>query len=311
MADAESGALNVPTVKLNDDVELPLLGFGTYKVGVIPGSASDQSASDLRSAEDVITDALKAGYRCFDCAQFYENEAEVGAALSKVDRKSLFIISKVWPSTIAKGAKAVRAQFEKTVNDLQCEYLDLYLVHWPVPGMHREAYEEILKIKSEGKIRSAGVSNYTVENIKELGDLPAPSVNQIEINPFLYRKDTIDFCEKKGTHMQAYRGLTNGKTREHPEITRIAQKLNRTNVQVLGRWLIQHGFSHLPKSQNADRMAENAQIFDFEISEEDMAALDKCTEDSAYQSYRTTYLKCICRDTDLDDDVKPEKFTLT
>ena len=94
---------------------------------------------------------------------------------------------------------------------------------------------------------------FSFQSLQKIGDLPAPSVNQIEINPFLYRKDTIDFCEKQGTHMQAYRGLTNGKNREHPTITRIAQKLNRTNVQILGRWLIQHGFSHLPKSQNADR----------------------------------------------------------
>merc|ERR1719493_170553 len=111
--------------------------------------------------------------------------------------------------------------------------------------------------------------------------------------------------------MQAYRGLTNGKMRDHPAIVKIAKKMERTSVQILGRWLIQHGFSHLPKSQNADRMAENAKIFDFQLSEDDMSELDNCTEESAYENYRKAYLKCICRDTDLGDDVKPEKFTLT
>lgn len=195
----------------------------TYKVGVIPASASSAASNNnnqqqedehkQRTAEECVTDALALGYRFLECAEFYNNEAEVGKALkaSGIPREELFLCSKVWTTTIEKGPDAIRAQLDQTLRDLQTEYLDLYLVHWPVPGHHVEAYKTLQAILKETpqKIRGIGVSNYAVEDIQELIHDPditeLPLVNQIEINPFLYRKKTIDKCQEMGIVMQSYR----------------------------------------------------------------------------------------------------------
>ena len=159
-------------------------------------------------------DALSVGYRFLECAEFYGNESEVGKAIkaSGVPREELFLCSKVWTTTIEKGDDAIRAQLEKTLSDLGTDYVDLYLVHWPVPGKHVDAYKTLLNLKKEGKIRNIGVSNYAVEDYKDLlsagvtGD-DRPAVNQIEINPFIYRKNTIDYFKSEGVVLQSYRSL--------------------------------------------------------------------------------------------------------
>jgi diketogulonate reductase-like aldo/keto reductase len=170
--DSKTTLLNCPTIPLRDGTNHPAIGFGTYKVGFIPASASSASAATAsaspaptaveRTAEECVSDALDVGYRFLECAEFYGNEAEVGKAIAKsgIDRKDLYICSKVWTTTIEKGPAAVRAQLEQTLKDLQTTYVDLYLIHWPVPVHHVEAYKTLVELQKEGKVKGIGVSNY-------------------------------------------------------------------------------------------------------------------------------------------------------
>lgn len=168
-SDSKTTLLNCPTIPLRDGTNHPAIGFGTYKVGFIPASASSASAATPavptqveRTAEECVSDALDVGYRFLECAEFYGNEAEVGKAIHKsgIDRKDLYICSKVWTTTIEQGPAAVRAQLEKTLKDLQTTYVDLYLIHWPVPVHHVEAYKTLVELQKEGKVKGIGVSNY-------------------------------------------------------------------------------------------------------------------------------------------------------
>ncbi|EOD35384.1 hypothetical protein EMIHUDRAFT_55553, partial [Emiliania huxleyi CCMP1516] len=246
---------SVPTVKLNDGRSHPVVGYGTYKA-VNPA--------------DCVAKALELGYRFLDCAEFYANEKAVGEgiAASGVPREQLFLASKCWTTTIYDGPEAVQAQLEKTLADLGTDYLDLYCIHWPVPGRHVAAYLQLEKAQAAGQVRSLGVSNYAVQDLDELmasGATVTPSINQIEINPFLYRKKTIAAFESRGVKMQSYRTLRDGKAFSDPAILATAQKHGKTAAQVLGRWCVQHGFIAIPKSVKAERMEENLDLFDFEL----------------------------------------------
>ena len=313
---ARDALLNCPTITLLDGTKHPAIGFGTYKVGFIPSSASSSVGTVERTAEECVSDALDVGYRFLECAEFYGNEAEVGKAIQKsgIPREELFICSKVWTTTIEQGPDAVRAQCLKTLQDLQTDYVDLYLVHWPVPGKHVEAYKTLEELKKEGKIRGVGVSNYAWEDyleLKEAGIESPPLVNQIEINPFLYRKNTIAKFRKEGTVMQSYRSLRDGKAFEDPTLVEIAKTHGRTTAQVMGRWCVQHGFVYVPKSVKKERMIENAQVFDFELSEEEMATLDNLTTKEALETFQGLYRKCVNRDTCKDGSMEGVKMDIT
>jgi diketogulonate reductase-like aldo/keto reductase len=313
--------LNCPTVALSDGTPHPAIGFGTYKVGFIPASASaavagTEPTTPQRSARECVLDALDCGYRFLECAEFYGNEAEVGKAIadSGVKREELFLCSKVWTTTIEKGPDAVRAQFEKTLSDLGTDYLDLYLIHWPVPGKHVEAYKTLEVLKREGKIKGIGVSNYAVEDyleLKENGIEFPPLVNQIEINPFLYRKNTIDAFTKDGVVMQSYRSLRDGKAMDDPTLLKIAQSKGKTVAQILGRWCVQHGFIYVPKSVKKDRMAENAMVFDFELTRDEMKILDSLTTAENIEKFVDLYRKCVNRDTSKDGTMDGVKMNIT
>ena len=299
------------TITLNDGRKHPLVGYGTYKVGFIPASASSvaSAAGDAKATEIEVTAAecvemaLKVGYRFLDCAEFYGNEHEVGKAIkaSGVPREELFLASKCWTTTIHKGPEAVQAQLEKTLADLGTDYIDLYCIHWPVPGKHVAAYQQLEKAQKAGLVRSLGVSNYAVEDLEELiapgAATVVPTINQIEINPFLYRKNTIDFFEAKGVKMQSYRALRDGKAFDDPTIVAIATKHAKSAAQVLGRWCVQHGFVYIPKSVKEPRMVENMAVFDFELDADDMAKLDALTTPAAIENFVELYNKCCTRDT--------------
>lgn len=313
--------LNCPTITLRSGMKHPAIGFGTYKVGFIPSSASASVAGAEttqveRTAEECVLDALEVGYRFLECAQFYGNEAQVGSAIKKsgVARTDLFICSKVWTTTIEKGEQAIRAQLDQTLSDLSTDYVDLYLIHWPVPGYHVEAYKTLLKLQAEGKTRGVGVSNYALEDFLELKDAgicDLPEVNQIEINPFLYRKNTIRNLKAEGVTMQSYRSLRDGKAFDNPLLVELATIKNKTPAQILGRWCVQKGFVYIPKSVKKERMIENAQVFDFALSDEEMSRLDSLTTQEALDAYQQLYRKCVNRDTTKDGTVDGVKMDIT
>jgi len=306
-------------VELNDGKLHPVVGYGTYKVGVVPASASSAVAAgttetDAVKPADCVAKALELGYRFVDCAEFYANEKAVGEGIQRsgVPREELFLASKVWTTTIHKGPEAVQAQLEKTLADLGTSYIDLYCIHWPVPGYHVAAYQQLEKAQAAGLIRTLGISNYAVEDFEELmaSATVTPAINQIEINPFLYRKNTIDFFTTRGVKMQSYRTLRDGKAFSDPTILAIAAKHDRSAAQVLARWCVQHGFIAIPKSVRPERMAENLNLFDFSLDEADMSTLDSMTAPEAITKFDELYKKCVVRDTPLPPEHAKEKVTL-
>lgn len=327
--------LNCPTIPLRDGTRHPAIGFGTYKVGFVPASASSAAAqaaaaaaaavavasSSLpqRTAQECVSDALQVGYRFLECAEFYGNEAQVGAAIaaSSIPRDELFLCSKVWTTTMEQGPAAIRAQLERTLCDLQTNYIDLYLIHWPVPKHHLTAYQTLLQLRNEGKIKGVGVSNYAWEDFLELQqqlqltEADLPLVNQIEINPFLYRSKTIELFQSQGVVLQSYRSLRDGKAFDHPLLLELAQHYHKTPAQLLGRWCIQHGFVYVPKSVQRTRMMENADVFDFTLSEEHMQQLNALTTDATKQEFVELYRKCVNRDTSQAGTLEGVKMDIT
>jgi len=312
--------IKCPTIALSDGMVHPAIGFGTYKVGFIPDSASAAVAGDesepQRTAKECVADALDCGYRFLECAEFYGNESEVGKAIAEsgIKREDLFLCSKVWTTTIEKGPEAIRSRLEKTLSDLGTNYIDLYLIHWPVPGKHVEAYKTLESLKREGKIKGIGVSNYALEDYLELKENSIefpPLVNQIEINPFLYRKNTIDAFVKDGVVMQSYRSLRDGKAMNDPTLLKIAESHGKTVAQILGRWCVQHGFVYMPKSVKKERMVENALVFDFELTSEEMKTLDSLTSEKNIETYAALYRKCVNRDTSKDGTLDGVKMDIT
>uniref|UniRef100_A0A7S0M9P1 NADP-dependent oxidoreductase domain-containing protein n=1 Tax=Cryptomonas curvata TaxID=233186 RepID=A0A7S0M9P1_9CRYP len=304
-------------VTMNNGVQHPLIGFGTYKIGFVPASSNTAGVAGHapdQDPKDIIKAAITTGYRYIDCAQFYGNEKMVGQALAEcgVPRAELFLVSKVWGDKIYEGGAAIRQQLETTLADLGTDYLDSYLVHWPVPGNHVAAYQTLEALLDEGKVRSIGVSNYTIEDYQALAAVMRikPVINQIEINPFLYRRNTIEFFQKEGVVLQSYRALRQGKAMDHPLIVAIAAKHARTPAQVLGRWCVQKGIVVVAKSARLERMRENMGIFDFALSPEDEAALDALTTPDSLQEFKQLYDKCIIRDTPLGPDVVPSAYTI-
>jgi diketogulonate reductase-like aldo/keto reductase len=183
-----------------------------------------------------------------------------------------------------------------------CEYIDLYLIHWPVPGFHIDAYRELIQLKKEGLVRDIGVSNYTIENIQELVDAGVtdlPVVNQFEINPFLNRRTTIEFMRSRGIHPMSYRGLGVAKRLDEPVIVEFAKELEVTPAQLLGRWLVQQGICHIPKSMNQIRIIENACVFGFEIPQLIMDRMNNLTTKESLETFREHYIQRITRDTDI------------
>lgn len=298
--------------------EMPLLGFGTYKVGSIPASATGAGGAQpkLRPALEVLKDAAEAGYKMFDCAQFYENEESIGAALKSAKGAGWkpFLISKVWGDRIFEGPEAVVKQFEKTCTDLDVVTVDLYLIHWPVPQKkHIEAYKALQTLVVRGKVRHLGLSNYSVEDYMELMEDPdvyiKPVMNQIEINPALYRTKTLHFFRSQGVHMQAYRGLGTGGLLKNPTVAKIAERHGKKPSQVLGRWLVQQGISHVPKSESIHRMQENAALFDFSLTLEDFRELGALTTPENIAKHKETYEKCRVRDTPVPRSAGREHYT--
>ncbi|CAN5746668.1 aldo/keto reductase [soil metagenome] len=226
--------------------------------------------------KNAVLAALRLGYRHVDTARIYGNEADVGAAVreSGIPREQLFVTTKLWNDD--QGYDAALAAFDRSLAKLGLDYVDLYLIHWPVAGKRRDSWRALEKLKADGRARHIGVSNFLVAHLEELlGDAKElPAVNQIEVHPFLQHRETRAFCKKHAIVVEAYSPLTSGQKLDDPAISAVGKRVGRSNAQVLLRWGVQHGLVVLPKSTHEKRIAENADLFDFTLDGEAMAALD-------------------------------------
>jgi diketogulonate reductase-like aldo/keto reductase len=260
---------------LNNGVEIPLLGLGVYQSP--PG----------QTTENAVRYALMIGYRLIDTAQLYGNEEDVGRALRKsgVSRDDVFITTKVWNSD--QGYDSTLQACNKSLQKLGLSYLDLYLIHWPVPEVSEETWKAMVRLLREQKTRAIGVSNYDLDDLSQLMQNcdVLPAVDQVEFHPFLYQERLLRFCEKNWIQMEAYSPLTRGMRINHPTIVAVANKYRKTPAQVLIRWSLQHGLVVIPKSIQEDRILENSRVFDFQLEFEDMKLFDSLNE-----NLRTVFL---------------------
>jgi len=254
------------TLNLNTGQKIPTIGFGTWKI-LLNGNA-----------KRAVAQALEIGYRLIDTARIYGNEKGVGAAVreSAAAREEIFVTTKLWNSD--QGYDSAFKAFDDSLARLGLDYIDLYLIHWPATERRHKAWQALQEIYKSGSAKAIGVSNYTRTHLEELlADTEVvPAVNQIEFHPFVFRQQqaTLEFCKQHGIVVEAYSPLAQGHKLGHPAIAEIAQKVGKTNAQVVLRWAIQHGTVPIPKTTHKDRMKENLGVFDFELPKTDMHTLD-------------------------------------
>ena len=253
-------------VKLNNGIEMPILGLGIYKI------------TDKKELYNAVKWAVDSGYRKFDTAQFYDNERELGEAIRKtgIDREKVFITTKIWNTN--QGYKSTRESFEESLKKLNMDYVDLLLIHWP--GQKKERYldtwralENIYQIK---KARAIGVSNFEIKHLNDIfaNCVIAPVINQIERHPNLNRKELIEFCKSHNMNIEAWSPLARGKLIDNKTLESIAEKYNKTVAQIILRWNIENKIVVIPKSITKERIEENIDIFDFSLEEEDIKKID-------------------------------------
>jgi diketogulonate reductase-like aldo/keto reductase len=252
------------TVELNNGVRMPRLGLGVYKV------------KDGGEVIQAVHAALEAGYRSIDTAAFYENEKGVGEAIrtSGLRREDVFVTTKVWNDR--QGYESTLAAFEESRKKLGFDYVDLYLIHWPIKGKFKETWRALEKLYREGYVRAIGVSNFKIHHLEELFEDSevTPAVNQIELHPRLTQEDVRAYCKEKGIQVEAWSPLMRGRLMDEPTLVELAKKYGKTPAQIIIRWDLQHGLITIPKSVRKERIIENADVFDFELSEEDMKKID-------------------------------------
>lgn len=251
------------TVTLNNGVEMPRLGLGVWQSG---------AGAETR---DAVLAALELGYRLIDTAAAYGNERDVGAAIrsSGVPRDEVFVTTKLWNSEHGYE-KALRA-LERSRKLLGVEVVDLYLIHWPAEGRD-DSWRALERLLHDGRCRAIGVSNYTIRHLVQLlgQSSTVPAVNQVEFHPFLYQADLLRWCHERGIRIEAYSPLARAQRMKDPVVKEIARAHGKTPAQVLIRWGLQHDLVVIPKSVRHERIAENADVFDFSLSDEEIRRLD-------------------------------------
>lgn len=252
---------------LNNGNQMPLLGLGVYDMY-------------KREAEQAVLWALETGYRLIDTAEMYNNEAEIGNAIreSGINRAEIFVTTKV--NNNAHGFEQTLRAFDASMQKLNIEYIDLYMVHWPVKQGRKETWLALEKLYSEGRVKAIGVANYLEPFLSELESYASimPAVNQVEFSPYLYLSKLLDVCKQSNIQLQAYTPLVRGLRMNDSKLQSIAKKYDKTPAQMILRWAMQHGVSSIPKSVNLGRIRENFAIFDFQITETDMKLMDNFNE---------------------------------
>jgi diketogulonate reductase-like aldo/keto reductase len=256
------------TITLHNGVKMPWFGIGVFKV---------EEGPELVNA---VKTAIKHGYRSVDTAAIYGNEVGVGKGIREgikeagISREDLFVTSKVWNTDL--GYESTIAAYETSLNKLGLEYLDLYLIHWPVEGKYKDAWRALETLYKEGRVKAIGVSNFQIHHLEDLmkdAEIK-PMVNQVEYHPRLTQKQLHSFCQEHGIQLEAWSPLMQGQLLDNEVLQEIANKYNKSVAQVILRWDLQNGVVTIPKSTKEHRIVENASVFDFELTEEDMKRID-------------------------------------
>lgn len=255
-------------VQLHNGSEMPYFGLGVFK------------SEDGQQVIDAVNYALAEGYRLIDTAAIYGNEAGVGKAIreSSIAREEIFVTSKLWNAE--QGYESTLKACDKSLETMGLDYLDLYLIHWPVKGKYNDTWKAMVELYNQGKVKAIGVSNFLqfqLEDLLQNSDV-VPVVNQMEFHPRLVQQDLIDFCNNHKIRYQAWSPLMQGKIFEIPELAELGKKYNKTAVQIVLRWNLQMGVTTIPKSVKQERIKSNADIFDFSLTDEEVkmiCALDQ------------------------------------
>lgn len=253
-------------VKLNNGIEMPWVGLGVFRL------------EDNKEAQRVVETALAVGYRHIDTAMYYQNEEAVGKAIknSGIPREDIFVTTKMWNDDQRSGN--VRQAFEDSLRKLDSGYIDLYLIHWPVEGKYIETWKKFEEIYATGKVKAIGVSNFKQHHLEALAkeSTVTPVVNQIELHPYLIQQNDLDYCEKAGIRTEAWSQFAANQTGllEEKILKDIAAKYSKSTAQVILRWNYQRGVVTIPKSANEKRMAENLDIFDFDLTNDEIKAIN-------------------------------------
>jgi methylglyoxal/glyoxal reductase len=253
------------TVKLSNNVEMPYLGLGVFLI------------NDGAEVINAVQYALEVGYRHIDTASLYGNEKGVGEAIrqSGVDRKDIFVTSKVWNSD--QGYDKTLKAFDESLKKMSMDYLDLYLVHWPVKSKYKDTWRALEKIYTDGRVKAIGVSNFLQHHLEDLLQSVQiiPMVNQMEFHPYLVQQSLIDYCNERQIQYEAWSPLMQGKILGDETINCVAQKHDKTPAQITLRWNLQKGVVTIPKSVKKERILSNSLLFDFELSLEEMDTINK------------------------------------
>lgn len=260
------------TTTLHNGIKMPWFGLGVFKV---------EEGAELVQA---VKSAIKHGYRSIDTAAIYENEKGVGQGIheamkeNNIAREDLFVTSKVWNADL--GYESTIAAYETSLEKLGLEYLDLYLIHWPVEGNFKEAWRALETLYKEGRVKAIGVSNFQIHHLEELMKDASikPMVNQVELHPKLSQTELRNFCKEQDIQIEAWSPLMQGQLLDNPVLKEIAEKHNKSIAQVILRWDLQHGIVTIPKSTKENRIIENASLFNFELSADDISRIDGMNE---------------------------------
>lgn len=261
------------TTALHNGVNMPWLGLGVFQV---------EEGSELIQA---VKSAIAHGYRSIDTAAIYQNETGVGQAIKEalqdnnLSREELFVTSKVW--TADMGYEETIAAYEASLAKLGLEYLDLYLIHWPVKGKYKETWRALETLYKEGRVKAIGVSNFQIHHLEDvMKDAEIkPMVNQVELHPYLSQQALLSFCKEQGIQLEAWSPLMQGQLLDQPVLKQIAAKYSKSVAQVIIRWDLQRGIITIPKSTKEHRIIENVDVFDFLLTEEDMNLINALNQD--------------------------------